>query len=136
MKMGKRRQERMAVEIKRVISAIIQEELKDPRIDVSSVSITRVDVASDISHARINISVLGDADKQEATLKALQKAKGYIRSEVAGQLQIKHAPELEFRLDKSIEHGIRISSLLDELNQAHENPGHGSTKEDKEQDNG
>ncbi len=115
--MGKRRQERMAVEIKRVISGIIQEEIKDPRINFSSVSITRVEVSSDASHARINISILGDDEKQEATMKALQKAKGYIRSELAGQLQVRHAPELEFRLDKSIEHGIRISSLIEELHQ-------------------
>jgi ribosome-binding factor A len=113
--MGKRRQERMAVEIKRIISAIFQQDLKDPRIDFSTVSVTRVDIPADISHARINISVLGDETRQTETMQALQKARGYIRTELARQLQIRHAPELEFRLDKSIEHGIHISSLLEEL---------------------
>jgi len=116
--MGKRRQERMAVEIKRIISHVIQDEIKDPRIDFATVSITRVKVSSDIGHARVNISVLGDEAKQEETMKALQKAKGYIRSEVASELKVKHAPEL---IDRSIEHGIKISSLLEEL------------KEDKEE---
>jgi len=105
----------MAVEIKRILSAIFLQDIKDPRIDFSTVSVTRVDIPADISHARINISVLGDETHQNETMQALQKARGYIRTELARQLQIRHAPELEFRLDKSIEHGIHISSLLDEL---------------------
>lgn len=114
--MAKRRQERMAVEIKRTLCTIIQQDIKDPRIDFSTVSITRVDVPADISHARINISVLGDETKQTETMKALQNAKGHIRSELARQLQVRHAPDLEFRLDKSIEHGIMMSTLLEGLN--------------------
>jgi ribosome-binding factor A len=113
--MGKRRQERMGVEIKRILSSIIQEDIKDPRIDFSAVSVTRVDVAQDISHARVYISILGNEEKQAETMQALQKARGFIRSELAQGIQIRHAPDLEFRLDKSIEHGIRIATLLDEL---------------------
>ncbi len=113
--MGKRRQERMSVEIKRVLSNIIQEHIKDPRIDFTSVSVTRVDIPQDISHARVYISVLGDDEKQTETMQVLQKARGYIRTELAKTIQIRHAPDLEFRLDKSIEHGIRISTLLESL---------------------
>jgi ribosome-binding factor A len=113
--MGKRRQEKMAVEIKRILSNIFQHDIKDPRIDFSTVSVTRVDIPADISHARINISVLGDEARQKETMQALQNARGHIRTELARQLQIRHAPDLEFRLDKSIEHGIHMSSLLDEL---------------------
>ncbi len=115
--MGKRRQEKMSVEIKRMLSAIIKDHVKDPRIDFTTVSITRVDVPQDISHARVYISVLGDEEKQSETMQVLQKAKGYIRWELAHGLQIRHAPEIEFRLDKSIEQGIRISTLLDSLHQ-------------------
>lgn len=115
--MGKLRQEKMSVEIRRLLSAIIKDNIKDPRIDVSAVSVTRVDVPQDISHARVYISILGDAEKQNDTMQVLQKAKGYIRSELAQGLQIRHAPEVEFRLDKSIEQGIRISTLLDSLHQ-------------------
>lgn len=113
--MSKRRQEKMAIEIKRSLSSIIQQDIKDPRIDFSTVSITRVDIPADISHARINISILGDEARQTETMQGLQNAKGHIRTELARQLQIRHAPDLEFRLDKSIEHGIRMSSLLEEL---------------------
>jgi len=113
--MGKRRQERMSVEIKRILSAIIQEDIKDPRIDFSTVSVTRVDLAQDISHARVYFSILGTDEKQTETMQALQRARGHLRSELARCIQIRHAPELEFRLDKSIEQGIRISALLDGL---------------------
>lgn len=113
--MSKRRQERMSVEIKKILAQIIKEQIKDPRIDFSTVSITRVDVASDLSHARVNISVLGDEAKQEDTMKALQSARGFIRKELASQLQVRHAPDIDFKLDKSIEHGFRITALLNDL---------------------
>ncbi len=116
--MGKRRQERMAVEIKKVLSQIIQDQIKDPRLDFSTISITRVDVSNDLGHARVNFSILGEAEQQAETIKVLQSAKGYLRSELAREIQLRHAPELEFRLDKSIEHGIRISSLLEELRES------------------
>ena len=97
--MSRHRQERMAVEIQRVLSQVLQGEIKDPRIDSGTISITRVDVSNDLSHARVNISVLGDENKQEETMKALQKAKGYMRSELSREIKVKHAPELELRLE-------------------------------------
>jgi len=118
--MGKRRKERISEEVKRIISRILREEIKDPRIDFTAVSVTRVDLANDLSHARVNISILGDESKKEETMEALKKAKGYIRREVANDIALKHAPELEFRLDKSIEHGIMIASLLEELKEGTE----------------
>ncbi|MGI5920618.1 MAG: 30S ribosome-binding factor RbfA [Syntrophomonadaceae bacterium] len=118
--MNKRRQERMAVEIKRVLAQIIKDQVKDPRIDFSTLSITSVDVPNDVSHARIFISVLGDENRQNQTMKALEAARGFIRKELAQQIQVKHAPEIEFRLDKSIEHGIRISALLNEIKEGEE----------------
>ncbi|MDD2510017.1 MAG: 30S ribosome-binding factor RbfA [Syntrophomonas sp.] len=121
--MSKRRQERMSVEIMRVLSQIIQEEIKDPRIEFKNLSITRIDLSNDYSHARVNISILGDESQREEAMKALQKAKGYFRSALAQQLKVRHAPELEFRLDRSIEHGIRISSLLEEIREEEEAKG-------------
>lgn len=120
--MSKRRQERMSVEIQRVLSRIIREEIKDPRVDINTISIPRVDVSGDLGHARVHISVLGDEAKQAETMKGLQQARGYVRSELARALQVKHAPELEFRLDMSIEHGIKMSGLLDELGVQAEDP--------------
>lgn len=115
--MRKIRQERMAIEIQKILSSVIQRDLKDPRIDGSQISITRIDLSRDMSHARVNLSILGDAEQQAATFQALQQAKGFVRSELASILEVRHAPELDFRLDKSIEHGIYISGLLDEIQQ-------------------
>lgn len=116
-KMGKRRQERMSAEIKRILSNIIQENIKDPRIDFSSVSVTHVDITPDISYARVYISILGNDEKQADIMQVLQKARGYMRTELAKRIQVRHAPDLELRLDKSIEHGIRISTLLDSIHE-------------------
>ncbi len=118
--MSKRRQERMSEEIKRILSRIIKEEIKDPRIDFSTVSITRAEVSGDLGHARVYFSVMGDEQRQKETIQGLQRARGYLRSELAKEIQVRHAPELEIRLDKSIEHGMRISSILDEINQTGE----------------
>lgn len=118
--MSKRRQEKTAEEVKRILANIIKE-LKDPRIDFSTVSVTRVDLSNDLSHARVNISVLADEERQEEIIQVIQKAKGYIRSELAGEIQLRHAPDLDFRLDRSIEHGIRISSLLEDLDKGKAN---------------
>lgn len=113
--MSKRRQERMSIEIKKILAQIIQGQVKDPRIDFATVSVTRVDVTNDLSHAKINVSILGDSAKQEDSMKALQNARGFVRKELAQQLQVRHAPDLEFLLDKSVEHGLRINALLNDI---------------------
>lgn len=113
--MSRRRQERMAVELKKVLSRILQEEIKDPRLDFSAVSVSQVELSNDLSHARVFISIMGDDEKQQETMKALEKARGFIRSRIAEEIQVRHVPEIDFRLDRSIEHGIHISSLLDKI---------------------
>ena len=113
--MSRRRQERMDVELKKVLSRILQEEIKDPRLDFSAVSVSQVELSNDLSHARVFISIMGDDEKQQETMKALEKARGFIRSRIAEEIQVRHVPEIDFRLDRSIEHGIHISSLLDKI---------------------
>lgn len=116
--MSGRRRERLAEEIKRELSELLFEGIKDPRVDAASVSVTRVEVSGDLSHARAYISVLGDDKKCDDTLAALEGARGYIRTVIAGNLSLRHAPEIVFRLDRSIEHGVRIASILNELKEA------------------
>jgi ribosome-binding factor A len=113
--MNKRRLEKMSEEIRREISAILAEDIKDPRLDL--VSVTRVEVSNDLGSARILVSVLGDEQKQEQAMRALEKARGFVRTEVSNRIRLRHSPEISFKLDKSIEHGMRISSILDELNE-------------------
>lgn len=112
--MNKRRLDKLAEEIRREISAILTGQVKDPRL--SMVSVTRIEVSDDLGSARILVSVLGDEKKQEEAMQALEKARGFIRTELASRIRLRHSPEISFKLDKSIEHGMRISSILDELN--------------------
>jgi ribosome-binding factor A len=108
------RNERIAEEIKKAASLIINNELKDPRID-GLVSVTRVDVTRDLRHATIFISFYGDNAKKNTTFDVIQKAKGFIRYELANQLRIKYMPEISIKLDESIEYGFRIDKLLKDI---------------------
>jgi ribosome-binding factor A len=109
------RNERIAEEIKKVISQIISNDLKDPRID-GLISVTKVDVTKDLRHATIYISLYGDKKKKDTTFEVINNAKGYIRRELASKIRIKYIPEISFKMDKSIEYAIHINKLLEEVN--------------------
>jgi len=112
--MARVRVSRVAERIKQEMSEILQRELKDPRIGF--VTVTGVDVTNDLSQATVYLSVLGGDAQKEATLAALGKARGFIRTEIGRRIQLRHVPELTFKFDSSIEYGSRIERLLDELN--------------------
>jgi ribosome-binding factor A len=116
--MARVRVSRVAERIKQEMSEILQRELKDPRIGF--VTVTGVDVTNDLSQATIYLSVLGGDEQKEATLAALGKARGFIRTEIGRRIQLRHVPELTFKFDSSIEYGSRIERLLDELNREQE----------------
>lgn len=97
-----------------VVSELLFRRVKDPRIGF--VSIVKVDVPRDISQATIYASVLGTSEEKERTMEGLRSAQGLIRSEVAKALGMRHAPEIQFVLDEGIEHSIRVSKLLSEIN--------------------
>ena len=94
--------------IQKEVSEIIQFELKNPKIGF--VTITDVDVTSDMSYAKIFVSFLGQDARKEAGLKALNQSKGFIRSELAKRLTIRKTPELIFQLDNSLEKGNKNSN--------------------------
>jgi len=105
------RQQKVGELLKSEVSDIIQRELRDPRIGF--VTVTDAEVSADLSHAKVFVSVLGDENQKKATMKALQGAAGFVRSEFAKRAQMKTVPEIEFRFDESIEHGARIFELLE-----------------------
>ncbi|SKA86988.1 ribosome-binding factor A [Caloramator quimbayensis] len=113
--MGFDRTSRLSEEIRKIVSNIIQNELKDPRIPMLT-SITHVDVTKDLRYAKVYVSVLGDADKKEKCIEGLKSASGYIRKEVGSKLKARYIPEMVFEIDKSIEHGMHISNILKEIN--------------------
>jgi ribosome-binding factor A len=88
-------------------------ELKDPRIGL--VTVTGVDTAPDLRHAVVYVSVLGSEKKRAATLHGLEAAHGLLQSRLARELRLKRTPQLSFEYDPSVERGVRMSRLIDEL---------------------
>jgi ribosome-binding factor A len=88
-------------------------ELKDPRIGL--VTVTGVDTAPDLRHAVVFVSVLGSEKKRRATLQGLEAAHGLLQLRLARQLRLKRTPQLTFEYDPSVERGVRMSRLIDEL---------------------
>lgn len=108
------RPERLAEAIKKEISDMLRDELKDPRIGFAT--ITLVEVSSDLRYAKVYISVLGAPEEQKNTLNALERAKGFVRSELGRRIRLRYTPELTFKLDTSIQRGTRVIKLLEEAN--------------------
>lgn len=108
--MAKHRSNRLAESLKQEISQMIREELKDPRIGFATV--TSIEVADDLSHAKVYVSVLGDDQKVKETIAALKGATGFVRSEIGKRIRLRHVPEIVFKYDNSIEYGAHITRLL------------------------
>jgi ribosome-binding factor A len=106
------RMRRVNEALREVLSARIAEGLKDPRIGF--VTVTAVDTTSDLSHARVYVSVLGDDDERASTLEGLESSRGFLQSGIARELRIKRTPQLQFLHDEALERGMRISQLLDD----------------------
>jgi ribosome-binding factor A len=104
---------RINEDLQRELSALIRV-LKDPRVQQSMVSITKVDTTGDLRYAKVYISVL-DKDKSKETLKGLRSAGGYLRREIAGRLHLRYTPELVFEEDDSIAYGVKMFDLLRSL---------------------
>jgi ribosome-binding factor A len=88
-------------------------ELKDPRIGF--VTVTGVETTSDLREARVYVSVLGSERKREATLEGLASAHGVLQARIADDLRLKRTPRLAFEYDRSVDYGVRMSKLIDEL---------------------
>jgi ribosome-binding factor A len=97
----------------RQVLAEAMPELKDPRIGL--VTVTGVETAPDLRHAVVYVSVLGSVKKRSATLRGLEAAHGLLQSRLARELRLKRTPQLTFEYDPSVERGVRMSRLIDEL---------------------
>ena len=94
-----------------VAEAIV--ELKDPRVGI--VTVTGVEISPDLREGRVYVSVLGSARKRRATLTGLQSAHGFLQSRIARELDLKRTPQLTFEYDPTVERGVRMTKLIDEL---------------------
>lgn len=113
MSMNKTRMSRVGEEIKKELSVLLQREMKDPRIGF--VTVTAVDVTSDLQLAKVFISVFGSKEQREASIAGLQKAKGFLRTEIGRRVKLRHIPDLVFKLDESIDYGNKIENILREI---------------------
>ena len=111
--------------IKAVVSEAIPT-LKDPRIGF--VTVTGVDTTTDLAQATVWLSVYGSERQREATLAALDGASGLLQAKINRQLHLRRTPQLQFQYDQSVEHGVRMTKLIDELD-----PGPEETSDDAEQ---
>jgi ribosome-binding factor A len=107
------RANRVGEQMKKELSDIIGRKIKDPRIGF--VTVTDVQLTGDLQQAKVYISVLGDEKQKKDTLKALAKAKGFIRSEIGQRIRLRKTPDLLFEFDESIDYGNRIETLLKEI---------------------
>lgn len=101
-------------EVQKELSNIIRSEIKDPRI-APMTSVVAVEVAPDLKTCKAYISVLGDEEAQNNTIKGLRSAEGYIRKLLANTVNLRNTPEIKFILDQSIEYGVNMSRLIDEV---------------------
>ena len=106
------RMRRVNEAVRQVLSEAVGE-LKDPRIGF--VTITGVETSPDLRHARVFVSVLGSERKREATLAGLGAAHGVLQARIASELRLKRTPQLAFEYDPTVDRGLRVSQLIDEL---------------------
>ena len=98
--------------VREVLSDLVTSELKDPR--VGFVTVTDVKTSPDLRHARVYVSVLGDAAARDASLEGLRSAHGFLQARLASSLRMKHTPQLDFRYDDTAEKAFALEAVLRE----------------------
>jgi ribosome-binding factor A len=107
------RAESVGRQIQEELSDLIHRHVKDPRLGY--VTVMDVRVTRDLKFARVYVSVMGEGQIRDESLKTLQRAMPFLRKELGGRIRLRHVPELEFKLDQTLEHASRIDKLLDDL---------------------
>jgi ribosome-binding factor A len=105
---------RINEEIKKEISDIIRNEIRDPRL-TAMVSVTKVDVTKDLRYAKVFVSIYGDEENKKNTLSALKSSSGFLRREIGHRINLRYTPEVLIELDTTIEHGMHINALIEKI---------------------
>lgn len=117
--MNEKRLGRINEEIKRVVSEIIINGLKDPRVD-SLTSVTHVKTTNDLRYVNIYVGILGDAAKKKEVLDGLNSAKGFIRREIGQRVDLRYVPEPNFHIDEAMENAIYMNELINSVSKGTE----------------
>jgi ribosome-binding factor A len=112
-----RRMARVAESIRREVSQMLLNGIKDDRVGAGMVSITDVDVSGDLQHAKIFVSIYGDDEAKAETMAGLKSATGFVRSELGQRIRLRRTPEVIFIEDQSLERGDRVLDLINRLSQ-------------------
>ncbi|MBW4690539.1 MAG: 30S ribosome-binding factor RbfA [Lyngbya sp. HA4199-MV5] len=115
-----RRVERVAELIKREVSQMLLSGIKDDRVGSGLVSVTDVQLAGDLQHAKIFVSIYGTSEAKAETMAGLKSATGFVRSELGQRIRLRRTPEVVFLEDSSLERGDKVLSLLNRLSQERE----------------
>jgi ribosome-binding factor A len=118
-----RRVERVAALIRREVSELLVNGIKDERVSLGMVSVTTVDVAGDLQHCKIHVSVYGSPEVQQEALAGLRSAANYVKGELSRRLNMRRTPEVIFLLDRGIEKGTSVLGLLNKLEQQRQERG-------------
>lgn len=108
------RTDRIEEEVKKIVSKLIDHELKDPRLESGLISVTKVEVSKDLKYCKIFVSMLGVKDEGSA-MEALESASGYVRKEIGSNIRMHSTPEVKFEFDNSMEYGAHIQNIINEL---------------------
>ena len=118
-----RRVERVAALIRREVSELLVNGIKDERVSLGMVSVTNVEVAGDLQHCKIFVSIYGSAEVQDQALAGLRSASSYVKGELGRRLNMRRTPEVIFQLDRGIEKGTSVLGLLNQLEQQRQERG-------------
>ena len=114
--MQQKKIQRINEDIQRVLASLLRN-IKDPRVKQGMISVTAVDTTGDLRQAKVFLSVYG-LQSEKDFIKGLKSATGFLRYELGRSLSLRYTPELEFELDKSIERGARINTILNDIDAA------------------
>ena len=120
-------------EVQKALSEIIRADLKDPRIDPMT-SVVLAQVTPDLKFCKAYISVLGSEEQAQETIRGLRSAEGYIRTQLVKKVNLRITPDVSFVLDQSIEYGVRMSKLIDDVTKDLPSDVEEEDREDSEED--
>ena len=110
-----RRVERVASLIRREISQLLQNGVRDERVHLSMITITEVEVSGDLQHCKVFVSIYGEESTKNLVMSGLHDSSGFLRGELGRKLQLRRAPQIVFKLDRGLEKGLSVLSLLERL---------------------
>jgi ribosome-binding factor A len=113
---------RVAESIRREVSQMLLNGIKDDRVGTGMVSVTDVDVSGDLQHAKIFVSIYGDDAAKAETMEGLKSATGFVRSELGQRIRLRRTPEVVFIEDRSLERGDKVLGLINRLTQERKDP--------------